>query len=138
VARRSLGSNHGNEFGDVLEGLVAEIEQDVEVLEDVMRRLSVGEDRVKRGGAKLGELLGRLKLNGQISGYSPLSRLVELEVLALGVEGKLSLWRTLAGLGDADLADVDFGVLIARAEDQRDRIEASRVSAARIAFGAAA
>ena len=34
------------------------------------------------------EKFGRLKLNGQLSGYSPLSRLEELEILALVAEGK--------------------------------------------------
>ena len=33
------------------------------------------------------EKAGRLKLNGSLLTYSPLSRLVELEGLSLGVEG---------------------------------------------------
>ena len=41
---------------------------------------------------------GRLKPNGQLTGYSPLSRLVELEGLSLGITGKLGLWRALLGL----------------------------------------
>jgi hypothetical protein len=41
------------------------------------------------------EKAGRLKLNGELLGYSPLSRLEELEALSLGVEGKLALWTAL-------------------------------------------
>jgi hypothetical protein len=36
-----------------------------------------------------------LKLNGQLRGYSPLSRLDELELLQIGVAGKRRLWRAL-------------------------------------------
>ena len=42
------------------------------------------------GGGCAAEKVGRLKLNGQLLGYSPLSRLVELEGMMLGVTGKLS------------------------------------------------
>ena len=41
---------------------------------------------------------GRLKPNGQLTGYSPLSRVVELEGLALGITGKLALWKALREL----------------------------------------
>ena len=50
----------------------------------------------------MAEKLGRLKPNGQILGYSPLSRLVELETLALGITGKRSLWEALLGVADED------------------------------------
>ena len=53
--------------------------------------------------------------------YSPLSRFVELDFLALGIEGKKVLWgnlRDLAGLR-GQLPDVDLDHLIARAQEQR-------------------
>ena len=34
--------------------------------------------------------VGRFKLNGQLRGYSPLSRLVELEILMAGIDAKRS------------------------------------------------
>ena len=43
-----------------------------------MDDLGVG-SRAKDGAAWVAEKLGRLKTNGQLTGYSPLSRLVELE-----------------------------------------------------------
>jgi hypothetical protein len=42
-----------------------------------------------------GEKAGRLKLNGHLFTYSPLSRLEELELLALSVPRKRTLWQTL-------------------------------------------
>jgi hypothetical protein len=77
------------------------------------------------------ERVGRLKPNGRIRGYSPLSRFVELDFLAMGIDGKKLLWSTLrdlAGLAER-LPDVDFDALIARAQAQRDAVEPFRSSA---------
>ena len=65
---------------------------------------------MKPAVAWIAEKAGRLKLNGQIRGYSPLSRLVELEGLEVGVTGKRSLWQALsrAFLDDARLAGFDW------------------------------
>ena len=73
-----------------------------------------------------------MKLNGQLLGYSPLSRLVELEGLMLGVTGKLGLWTVLnENYGeDPRLAGIDFPDLIARAKEQRRLLEGMRRSAA--------
>jgi len=71
-------------------------------------------------------------LNGRVAGYSPLSRVLELEVLALGVEGKRALWRIAAG--DARLDRVDLAALARRAERQRRLVERERLRACDIAF----
>ena len=97
LARRAAESNEGMSYGPVLATLAAEIQEDRQSLLDVMERLSVGQDRLKLALAWGAEKAGRLKLNGELRGYSPLSRLEELEALSLGVEGKLGLWRTLSG-----------------------------------------
>jgi hypothetical protein len=60
-----------------------------------MDQLSVRESRVKPAVAVIGERFDRLKLNGQLRGCSPLSRLEELELLQVGVAGKSLLWRAL-------------------------------------------
>ena len=53
----------------------------------------------------------------------------------MGITGKLELWRSLEALdGGADIRGMDFAVLAARAEDQRDRVEDLRVRAAREAL----
>jgi hypothetical protein len=134
VARRVRGSNDGDpQFGPELASLCAEIEDDRETLLGVMERLGVSPGRVKPAAAWAGEKLGRLKLNGQLHGYSPLSRLIELELLSIGVTGKLGLWRALeVSVGAA--AGVDFVALQERAHEQRERIEALHSKAARIAF----
>ncbi|MGH2986704.1 MAG: hypothetical protein ACRDLO_08460, partial [Solirubrobacterales bacterium] len=67
-------------------------------------------------------------------GYSPLSRVVELEGLVIGVTGKLALWEALRdSIGDG-LDGVDFVALGTRAQGQRTELEALRRKAAAEAF----
>lgn len=138
LAKRCAGSNRGNGYGDALAQLAAEIGEDRKTLEDLMRRLGAGTDRLKVTASWSAEKLGRLKLNGRLLSYSPLSRLEEIELLALGVDGKLALWRTLERtLGDDPrLRSVDLEQLIARARSQRRRLETQRLRAAAEALGA--
>jgi hypothetical protein len=137
LARRAHGANRGTDFEEPLARLAAEIAEDRDALVDVMVRLGVTRDPVKVWAGWLAEKVGRLKLNGRIAGYSPLSRVVEFEGLALGVEGKRALWRALAGVvaEDARLEGVDLAALGRRAERQRRLIERERLRAAAIAFG---
>jgi hypothetical protein len=136
LARRAAGSNRGTTYGETLSRLAEEIAEDRRTLEAVMKRLGIGRDRAKTTLAWGGEKLGRLKLNGQLVGYSPLSRLVELEGLSIGVEGKLLMWQALAQLAPNDrrLADFDFDELVKRARSQRRRLERQRMNALREAL----
>src|SRR6202000_217983 len=95
TARRARGSNQDNEFAEPLAKLCEEIESDREALEAVMEELGVARSRIKPAIGWLGEKLGRMKPNGQLRGYSPLSRVVELELLVIGITGKLRLWTLL-------------------------------------------
>ena len=136
LAKRSQRANRGTELGAFLDRLVPEISEDVATLERFMQRLGVRRSQVKRTLAVVGERVGRLKLNGRVRGYSPLSRLWELEVLALGIEGKRLLWQNLRDATDAPTRapEIDLGALIERAERQRAAIEPFRADAARTAF----
>jgi hypothetical protein len=136
LARRSQSANAGTELGSMLDRLLGEIVEDRGTLVRVMQALGVPLDPVKRAGAIAAERLGRLKLNGQLRGYSPLSRVVELEGLALGVQGKASLWRALGLVDDPRLERFDFAALERRAARQRAGIEKQRLESVRIAFDA--
>jgi hypothetical protein len=136
LAKRTLASNRGTQFEPVLERIAREIDEDRETLREIMRTLGVGEDRVKKLAPYLAERVGRLKLNGSWLSYSPLSRLVEFEGLALGITGKLALWRALRNAGDDRLAAFDLEALEQRAADQQELMEEQRQEAARIALEA--
>ena len=132
LAQRTLQANRGNAYGVVLEDIVRQIEEDVASLEEVMDRLGVKPDRVKEAMGWTAEKLGRLKLNGQLLGYSPLSRLIELEGLMLGITGKMAMWIALSSVlaDDPRLEGIDLEHLAQRAREQRQMVERLRRQAA--------
>jgi hypothetical protein len=136
LARRTARSNAGTEFADVLRRLAGEIEDDRRTLERIVVQLGFRESKPKEAVAWVGEKVGRLKLNGQIRGYSPLSRVLELEALSVGVAGKLALWESLLTTPRMRerLSGFDLDDLIERARQQRAEIEEHRLRAAREAF----
>jgi hypothetical protein len=139
LARRALQQNGENDYGRFLATLAEEIDQDRRTLIEVMKRLTIPRSKVKVSAAWALEKVGRLKLNGRIRGYSPLSRLIELEGLAGGIEAKRAMWLALlqTRAGDERLEDFGLDALVARAEDQRQRLEPHRLSAAIEAMGGA-
>jgi hypothetical protein len=139
LARRCAARNRGSDTGRRLARISGEIEEDREQLRAVMRDLGAGENVAKTTFARIAERTGRLKLNGRLLSYSPLSRVEELEALRLGVEGKLALWRALKETREADprLKGIDLDALARRAEGQRDQLESMRLEAASQAFGTA-
>jgi hypothetical protein len=119
LARRAAGSNQGTELGDFLADFAAEAEAHRAQLEDVMLRLGVRRDDIKVGAGWVAEKFGRLKLNGRLFSYSPLSRVVEFEALIAGSSARELLWRTLAAAAPDEprIADIDFVDLLQRAEE---------------------
>ena len=137
LVRRTLHENETGELGDFLRSLEAEIAEDRETLLSLMRTLEVEPSRLKVAAARLAEKVGRAKLNGQLTGYSPLSRVAELELLAVGIEGKLAMWLALERIEDRDdrLRAFGFSRLAQRARSQRERLEPHRLEAAAEALG---
>ncbi len=137
LTRRSLRSNANTELGRFLEELLTELVRDREALETVMERLAVRRSPVKPRLALVAERLGRLKLNGQVTGYSPLSRVLELEGLAGGIGLKLQLWNALEQNFGETLDGFDFHALAARADSQGQRVEDLHLAAAQRALPSA-
>jgi hypothetical protein len=133
LARRIAKHNEGNHYGSEATRLAGEIEEDKATLEDLMERLGVRKKKPRLAIAAVGETLGRLKPNGRLLGYSPLSRVIELEALMIGITGKLELWQSLKATGEG-VAGVDADQLIERADNQRARVSDLRLQAAREAF----
>lgn len=135
LARRLRASNSGDpEFGEPLAEICAEIEEDRSTLEGVMKESGIRRDHLKPMGAWVAEKLGRLKLNGRLRGYSPLSRLVELEMLFIGITGKMQMWNALAHTRAGELAGFDFAGLAERAARQRARAQELHLLAATAAL----
>ena len=122
--------------GRALAHVAAEIAEDIDTFERLMERLGLERSRVKPRLAIATERLTRLKLNGRLLAYSPLSRFVELDFLVMGIEGKKILWANLADLANLceRLPDVDFDALIERADKQLAELEPVRCAAGRDAL----
>jgi hypothetical protein len=134
MLERAIAQNEGTELAGTLAGILNEIRADQEVLRTLIGRVGGSENPLKKAGAWLAEKAGRLKLHDLAEG--PLDRLEMLEALALGIHGKLSLWRSIqhAVARHPAVAGLDLDDLIRRAESQRARVETLRLAAAAAAF----
>jgi ferritin-like metal-binding protein YciE len=137
LAARAAAENEGNEFGEPLAQLAAEIAQDREELLGIINSLGRQIDHVKLAVGWTAEKLARLKPNGRVFGYSPLSRLLELEGLASGIHGKRALWAALEEAADlyTALDPSRLRALGARADRQLDVVDRLHRRAARLALG---
>ena len=100
LVRRAARSNTGTRTGDTLRRLTVEIDEDRQTLRRLVTDLGFSGSKPKEVVAWAAEKVGRLKRNGQLRGYSPLSRVLELEALSVGIAGKLALWETLQRVPD--------------------------------------
>ena len=138
LAKRAAGGNKDTEFSEPLERIARDIEEDKAALEGIMDSLDIKKNPLKEGAGWIAEKAGRLKLNGQLVGYSPLSRVVELEALVTGVTAKMAAWEVLRRLSETDrrLNAGQIDDLIKRATSQRDELDELRLQAADIALAA--
>jgi len=116
--------------------LRAEVAQDQETLQAVVRRTGADESGWRKAGAWIGEKLARLKLKFDDSTDGILHELEAVEALSLGILGKLAMWRSLATVGDDVewLRGIDLDRLQGRALDQHARAEERRLELARMLF----
>lgn len=134
LAKDCLAHNPTGPLAAFLPELVAEIEEDRDVLKHLYDRLHRGENTLKRMMTWLLSKASRLKLENVLLQYSDLTRLEELEGLLLGVRGKRALWESLEAAADERFSDIDFRQLQQRAEHQLARLEAHHHEAARYTF----
>ena len=135
LAKRAAANATDSERTGMWEQLAREITEERVILTRVRDRIGASPNRAKYLVAWAGEKAGRLKLNGYLLKKSDLGQMLELEMLLLGVTGKLSLWRALIRLDDPRLKEFDFEGLAAQAEAQRSRLEQFRINLVPVALG---
>ncbi|MFF8281275.1 hypothetical protein ACF06W_00980 [Streptomyces albus] len=126
LLRRTAGTHRGGPLGPELEELAREVAEDRQELVEIMVRLGVPVRQARVTAGWVAEKAGRLKLNGGLLSRSPLSDVLELEAMRLGVQAKTACWRTLAALADGE-PRLDAGrlaELLDRAAAQARRLEA--------------
>ena len=136
LVERCRAREPDNPLGHLLQALIVDIREDLKDLEAVVRALGIQPNRVKRASAQGLELLASLRMSLPVlgTGSSEASRLEEIEVLILGLEGKRMMWAALAGLNDPRLERFDLATLERRASEQRDRLHPWHVQLASAAF----
>ncbi len=134
LAGRCARNNRSSALGVEMRNLVAELHSDQESLARIARHLKVAENPAKRLVMRLGEASSRWKFNGRLVEYSPLSRLLELELLLAGIDAKRSLWSALKSGAVSLPSDIDLNDLEHRASDQRARLRPYHREAAECAL----
>jgi hypothetical protein len=135
-ARHMVRSYRGTDLAAAMGPIAAEIAEDRASLIGIMRRLDVPVRPYKVYTGRLAERVGRLKSNGRLVRRSPLTPLVELEMLRVGVEGKTAAWEALRELADTEerLDPRLLDDLHERARRQQTRLEELRARQVRAAF----
>jgi hypothetical protein len=133
LAEQIRKRSDGTPLGDVMAELAPQIEEDRQTLIGLMEQLDVSKNPVKQASAWLAEKASRVKFGGASSGEPDFGLFMAVETMTLGVEGKLSLWKTLKQIATdhPPLAAANLDELIARAQSQHDRLEEQRISLGR-------
>ena len=136
LARRLWRKNRSEPWAAELNELRKSIKTEKETLDAVRASVGITGGQLRRTGALIAERASRLKPNGHWLGYSPLTRLTELEVLMSGVQSKQRLWAAMhqATAWLPDLARFDFASLGQQASSQLRTLEEIHEWAARQCF----
>lgn len=133
LARQLEAQAEGTDLQPEMTRLAAEIEADLDTLNDLMKRMGCTRNPSKQVAAWVAEKASRVKLTGLTSPSDELGTFLSIEALSLGIEGKAALWATLRELRDHDpeLQSTDLDDLLQRAQRQRQVLETERIAAAK-------
>jgi hypothetical protein len=123
LAARMVAHNRGSELGAFLAAYRPESVRERQMLLAAMRRVGAGRQPYKEFAARMAERLGRLKPNGQLRGYSPLSRLLEIETLLGLLRASRSVWTTLEALADPRLSGMELQERVVRSTANARELE---------------
>ena len=122
-AERMAGAYADTDFGLELERVALEIREEREMLKDLIDSLELRRRPHRQAAAWVAEKAGRLKLNERPEG-SPMTPLLESELMRSAVMGKLGLWQVFTELSDdLGLPAPLFEALAQQARDQAETYE---------------
>jgi hypothetical protein len=127
----AMRDQHDDErFRKFADSLLPEIQRDDRTLRSITERIGTSPSVVKQVGGWLLEKTTRVKLGH--TGSTNFEMFESLELLALGIHGKLCLWKGLevASKLDSRLREYNFAELKSRAAQQYDRVEGARLELA--------
>lgn len=111
--------------GPVLSAMAKEFVAERKVYYDLMDRFDLSRRTYRQVLAWAGERAGRLKLNGALFGTSPMTPVLEAELMRAAVLGKIGGWQTLqAHQDDLRMPPETLTALITQAERQIEQLSA--------------
>lgn len=126
---RRVAKSHGDpEVRQAVARIGDDVVSDQRDLERLMRTFGARPAKLKDLIGKVGEKLARLKLNRRLFQRSPLSDVLELEMLVIAVHGKSLGWNLLRQIDDPRLNKEKLDRLFDRARAQEDALEQLRQS----------
>jgi hypothetical protein len=125
----------GEALGRFAGTMLAEVAQDQKTLEEIIQQVGTAHLDLTESVGWLAERASQFKLHRDDSGAS-LGTFEALEVLTLGIRGKLALWQALPPIRrvDSRIPAYDFAQLASRAEDQFARTEEQRLNIIPLVF----
>jgi hypothetical protein len=126
------------ELAHLAADILAEVTKDRDTLQSIIDRVGESPTDLKEASAWFAEKASRMKLTHDEPGG--LGSFEALEMLALGILGKRSLWQALPLIADFDerVRGENYRQLSDRAQQQHDRVEEYRLRVARTTFSAVA
>ncbi len=121
---RMVGAYGDTDLGPDLERLAEQVSQERTLLQALIDEFGLRQRPHRQALAWLAEHAGRLKLNKRLLSTSPMTVVLELELMRSAVVGKLGGWQTLAELApELDLDKSRFEAFAERAKGQLATLE---------------
>lgn len=138
LLERIKTSYGANVAATVVATLMAEVKEDQRDLESLISALGITRSASRQAVGWLSERLMAVKFTIDDVSEGKLRLLESIEVVAIGIHGKLALWEALAAAAaeNTALAHLDYARLVSRAKAQRNTAELLRLNAAVAAFTA--
>lgn len=135
---KELATDHQDKpFGAELQRIAEQISEDKRSLELLLEQLDITPSTLKELTGWVGEKLSKLKLATGAESSTHVRRLLSIETLCIGVNGKRMLWRNLKEVEGIHPALKAAGLdgLRERAESQLESLERIRLEIARNVLG---
>lgn len=122
--RRTAQTLARTPVGGDLDAVADEIEGEQDELRAIIAGLDMPEALLKQVATWAGEKVARLKGNGRFGRHSPMTPLLEVELLRSAVMGKRGLWQTLTDLAPSIGLDASRPArLLAQTDRQLERLD---------------
>lgn len=131
MARRYASEPYGPDLATIAE----QVQDELTTLRDVIVALDMSTRPAKRALAWVGERLGSLKPNGRIVGTSPMTPVLELDLMRAAVNAKGAGWEVLEHYAaDLGLPREPFAALKEQSQQQSETLARAHTVALGTAF----